>query len=98
VSFKVRIAPQLKDEIVSWGLPRLVLIQLLNRIHIDLPADPKSCLGEQVVPYADMFTFPFALHGFAFTLFVRRKDDIKEFHIVAGRCLPSPDNPLGLED
>ncbi len=92
MSYKVKIAPGVKEQIRGWRLPRNILLEVLNRLNIDLAGNPDGLLAEQVVPFLDLFTFPFALPAIppfvrplSFTFFVRRNDANKELGIVACR-------------
>jgi hypothetical protein len=78
----------------GWHLPRNILLEVLNRLNIDLAADPDGLLDEQIVPYADMFTYPFSLppippfvQPLVFTFFVKRDDAKLLLGIVAGHFL-----------
>jgi hypothetical protein len=73
-------------------MPRSSLLDLLNVLYNDLPANPKQFLKEQIVPFADRFTCPIVVPPFppyskplAILFFVRRVDESKEFHIIAVR-------------
>jgi hypothetical protein len=69
----------------SWGLSRATKIEVLNRLAIDLPSDPDRFLKEQVVPYADRFTYPFTLKAdkpLSFVFVIRRDDAKRELEVV----------------
>ena len=97
MNYRVIIAPAVIETIASWGLPREVLLEVYNRLHINLRANPDAELAEQVVPYANMFTYPLAveltgLNPFSFVFFVRRNQG--DLQIVAARYNNPPDYEL----
>ena len=93
MSYKVHLARNVRDEIGSWGLSRNVLIEVLCKLTTDLASDPGKHLKEQVVPYADMFTFPFTIKQsdsetiLSFVFFVRRNDSQKQLDVVAAKFI-----------
>jgi hypothetical protein len=59
MNYKVRLAPAAKATIEGWRLPRAILIQILNVLYNDLPANLDNLLKNQVMPYADLFSHQF---------------------------------------
>ncbi len=70
MSCKVVVPKPARDEIASWGLPRSVLLEVYNRLLIELAADPDSVTQRLAAP-SPTFVFQFILddpeeEGFAF--------------------------------
>lgn len=91
MSYTVRIARKVRDDIASWNLSRALKNEVYNRLLNDLPRDPHGLLGERIVPLmAFAYTFsltddrgiPYRLH---FLFAVDRKDEAKELDIVGCR-------------
>jgi hypothetical protein len=95
MSYKVnKLPPALRNEISSWNLPRPILLEVYNRLYNDLASDPNGLLQEQVVPFANMFTYPFTIpqrppfdRSYAFIFFVRRDAAAETLTIAAGRFI-----------
>ena len=105
--YKLKIPRSIQSQISSWGLPRANLLDLLNILYIDMPANPKKFLAEQIVPFADRFACPITVPPFppyttplGIIFFIRRVDERLEFHVIAVR-FPSFDldsgDPFGPE-
>lgn len=91
MSYTVKIAPRVRDDIASWNLSRALKNEVYNRLLNDLPQNPDGLLGERIVPLmAFAYTFsltddrgvPYRLHIF---FAVDRDDDAKELRIVGCR-------------
>ncbi len=91
MSYTVRIAQMVREDIASWNLSRTIKMEVYNRLRNDLPRDPDGLLGERIVPLmAFAYTFsltddrdvPYRLH---FLFAVDRHDDARELHIVGCR-------------
>jgi hypothetical protein len=79
------------------------MLDVLNELRIDLPADPKKYLVEQIVPFANKFTCPITIRPFPpfidplqAIFFVVRDDEKKRLDIFAARCvkIEFPDEPF----
>ena len=52
-----------KVKVTDWvaaflrTLPRVIRVQVYQRLLVDLPSDPDGQLGPKVVPLADMYSF-----------------------------------------
>jgi hypothetical protein len=61
VRLKVKIPPGIKQTILSWELPRGMLIEVYNRLNTDLAENHKTLLRSQIVPFANVFEYNFTL-------------------------------------
>jgi hypothetical protein len=91
VSYTVKIAQKVRQDIASWNLSRALKNEVYNRLLNDLPGNPEGLLGERIVPLmAFAYTFfltddrgtPYRLH---FLFAVDRDDDAQELRIVGCR-------------
>ena len=87
MNFKTVVPQPIRRRIASWLLPRRLVIEVYQRLHVDLAANPDQLLGNVVAPYAGRqysFTLtegppPAYRHFF---LFVVERREAEQFLIV----------------
>jgi hypothetical protein len=87
VNYSAKIARDVQVAIGSWGLPRELLIAVLNHLLVDLPANPDNLLGPPMPPtntrpYQFIIRAPLR-HLFWFA--VDRDDASQELRVIACR-------------
>ena len=91
----VKITKEVNRRIGSWGLPRSLLVQVLVRLHHDLPSNPDFHLGPRLIPQAN-FLMKFALPDPAgigthvFQFHVDRNDQSRRLYVVSAEHETKP--------
>lgn len=92
MSYKVIIPKNIKHDIAAMGLPRKLLLEVYNRLLQELPGNPDSVLGEQIIPLAHTFAYHFVLldnermpHQHVFMFAIERDDKQAELRVIGCR-------------
>ncbi len=88
--YKVKIAKQAEEQILSWDLPADVVEKLCHQLFRELPKDPAAMLREVVVPHANYRSCPITVDSREFPyrfwfVFVVDCGTPNELHIISGR-------------